>query len=30
MNTVAEIDQAIRDYQAGTLTDGAAGTLRFE
>ena len=29
MNTVAEIDQAIRDYQAGTLTDGAATTLHF-
>ncbi len=29
MNSVAEIDQAIRDYQAGTLTDGAAATLHF-
>lgn len=29
MNTVAEIDQAIRDYQAGTLTDGAAAQLNF-
>lgn len=29
MNTVAEIEQAMRDYQAGTLTDGAATTLTF-
>ncbi len=29
MNTVAEIEQAISDYQAGTLTDGAAATLNF-
>lgn len=28
MNTAAEIDQAIRDYQAGKLTKGAAGTLQ--
>lgn len=29
MNTAAEIEQAIRDYQAGKLTDGAATTLKF-
>lgn len=29
MNTVAEIEQAIRDYQTGKLTDGAASTLKF-
>lgn len=27
MNSVAEIEQAIRDYQAGTLTKMAAGTI---
>ncbi len=28
MNSVAEIEQAIRDYQAGTLTKMAAGTIQ--
>jgi redox-sensitive bicupin YhaK (pirin superfamily) len=29
MNSVAEIEQAIRDYQQGKLTDGAAATKVF-
>ncbi|WP_333796883.1 pirin family protein [Rheinheimera sp.] len=28
MNSAAEIEQAIRDYQAGKLTKGAAGTIK--
>ena len=30
MNTSAEIEQAIRDYQTGRLTDTAAGTLAIQ
>ncbi|MBU1438965.1 MAG: quercetin 2,3-dioxygenase, partial [Gammaproteobacteria bacterium] len=28
MNSVAEIEQAIKEYQAGTLTKMAAGTIQ--